>query len=347
MAPFTEAIPEDYNRSIVELVKGEKRLYDFMETLYSSMYDSPDQYHIPTREYENLMKSRTVEELSADQKKKESTIRNSFLRSIQFYQKMLFEIGANGVPVDGKLRVKTSLFEEMINRNNLRVVRGEHEKIMEGLSRNGLMFSKDRRHTYVEASDHPNLLRALRALCRFGTRTYRMTNFLRCDFRGMVNNKPGFNDVVAILGDKYTKNAEMMDGFMNQMKAKIKVQPLKNTTLGSVWKTSYVKGKSIYGFQADPCWMEAYVYFNEDKNIKKVGYHLKETDPVLYEWYYSNFKEQECACQYNRRVDIGGEKKRICGFSNRLVVTEPDTPDFEKIKRTIQVFREMSHTHSL
>jgi hypothetical protein len=183
------------------------------------------------------------------------------------------------------------------------------------------------------------MLEALQALSRSGSNKYRLTHFLRVDFRGLEGYRPGFSDVVSTVGEDYRGKAVEMDRYMETLGCSSTVQPLKNTTLGSVWKMAYKRSKSVYGFHADTDWMESYVYFNSPQNISKKGYLLREESEPLYEWFNSHFPVMECACRYNRRVDIGGVKKRLCGFSNRMIVTNPTNKDVQNMKKTIQLFR--------
>ena len=181
-----------------------------------------------------------------------------------------------------------------------------------------------------------------RNLCKGGNSKFALTNFLRCDFRGLLNShQPGFDDAVSILPDDSKKMAVEMDKFMRNMKCKISVQPLKNTTLHSQWKLFYaMEGKSVYSFHSDTNNLEAFAYFNHYGNVSRMGYLLKEESDRLYTWFYDRIPTRLCLCRNNKLVDIGGHKKRICGLMNRMDVMNPDSYDLKNLKRIIEIYHD-------
>jgi len=153
-----------------------------------------------------------------------------------------------------------------------------------------------------------------------------MTYFLRYDYQGLLRRKPGFNEVVLVLGKEAKARAVEMHQYMTRLRCKTKVQPLKNTTLGSVWNLKYKKYKTVYGFQADVNRMESYVYFDERDSVSELGNKLKQGYPSLFEW-YNKYQVEEYSSKYTE-------------LSNRLVVTSPDSTDYENMRRTVQLLRE-------
>lgn len=205
------------------------------------------------------------------------------------------------------------------------------------LERLGMTILKVNERFILGNSKYPGMFTALNALANAGRGNWALTHVLRCDFRGLNKGfKPGLDDVLAVLPEKLRESILAMDEFMGSHQGKMTVQPLKNTTLYSPWKVSYTRdGRSIYGFHVEPQRLEVYIYLNHHENVSRVGYRLKEETEQLYGWFYEHIPSRECRCPNNRRVDIGGQAKRICGLMNRLEAINPDQMTVERLKQII------------
>lgn len=340
-AAFYEIIPASLSDGEAdELREGQRSLYQFMTDLYSDMYEHPEAYELPVGDYEAYMQGRTRRDLSHKGDPKESRLRNRFQQGIQFYQKLLFEIGAKADQEADSQRftLNSSVLSEMINSYNLRLIRGEEQRRASHLARLGLEIRFSIEKMTIANDQYPHMLSALTALCRSNTGKHALSGFLRCDFRALESYKPGFADAVQILPDDFKSTALELNDYMKEINAKDTVQPLKNTTLFSPWKLGYSRnGKSVYGFHADTDSFETYVYFNYFSNVSRMGYLLKETSPKLYDWFNDRFPTRTCACPNNKLADIGGCKKRICGLMNRLEVYNPSTEDLRNLKLVIEL----------
>jgi hypothetical protein len=270
-------------------------------------------------------------------------LRNKFQRAIQFYQKLLFEIGLKIEPEAGSqsFRLDKSFLPDAMTKHNFRILRGEEKKRAEALSSTGVKIDETESRITVSNDRYPHMLTALSALCKTKNK-FALTNFLRCDFRGLMKtHKPGYDDAVSILPEHFRKMTDEMDAFIQRMNCRISVQPLKNTTLFSQWKLHYCRhGKSVYSFRSDTDRLEAYAHFNHYQNVSRAGYALKEESYPLHTWFYDRIPERLCSCRYNRLVDIGGRKKRICGFMNRMDLVNPDSQDLQKLKQIIMVYHD-------
>jgi len=343
MAPFREVLaPRLTDREADNLRKGEKSLYQFMTDLYSDMYDNPEAYYLPIGEYDSFMNSSDRENLTRKDKLKESLLRNRFQRAIQFYQKLLFEIGSKAEP-DGDSHnfiMDKSVLSDIITKHNLRILRGEQERRAEALSNLGMEIIQSKSKMTISNKENPEMLAALSTLCKANTKKFVLTNFLRCDFRGLMDSfKPSFDDAVSILPDGFRKMAVEMNDFMRSVKCRISVQPLKNTTLFSQWKLGYsLKGKSVYSFHSDTDSLETFACFNHYQNVSRMGYLLKEESDLLHTWFYDKIPTRLCSCRYNRLADIGGRKKRICGLMNKMDVINPDSHDLQNLKHIIKIY---------
>lgn len=340
LAPFKEVIPPKYAGKETILRLGERSLYRFMTNLYLDMYRNPTAYLIPAGEYDEFIKGRKPEFLDGGEKTKESRLRNQFQRAIQFPQKLLYEIGLTGKQESCTVELSRLVLDDIINKHNLRILRDEREQHAEALSNMGIEVNIMPDKITVSEGKYTGMLLALSALCTADAEKWALTNFLRCDFRGLKKYRPGFEDAVLFLRSEQKENATIMDEYMKSLGCKATVQPLKNTTLGSKWKLSYKrKSNSVYGFHADTDSVETYAYFNKPENISKVGHLLNERSEMLSNWFIEKIPTRNCACRYNRRVNIGGEEKRICGFSNRLVLLNPSSTDHQKLRRVIETYQ--------
>lgn len=338
MATLYEVIPS--NMSIEEAAAfrlGEESLYRFMRDMFVDMYDHPEAYDIPVGAYDLYMDGRDRRSLGHKNDPKESRLRNQFQQAIQFYQKLLFEMGIHGKVYDDSLSIEPTIMDEMINKHNLRLIRGTQSMRLSALERLGMKIQRSDNAIVFKNTRYPEMFTALITLARAGRGVLALTNVLRCDFRGLIKGfKPGLEDVVANLPGQLRDNILMMDLYIQELGAKISIHPLKNTTLYSPWKVIYTReGKSIYGFHAEPNRLEVYAYFNKPDNISRVGYQLKEEADPLYAWFNDHIPMRECRCPNNRKVDIGGEEKRICGLMNRLEVINPDGEALDRLKRVI------------
>lgn len=344
MSPFCEVIPPGLKKNEEDdLREGEKNFYSFILDLYSHMYNNPNNYYIPIEHYDNYMKNRKSKKLHHKGDPKESNLRNKFQQSVQFYQKLLFGIGANAeLDVDSfNLCMDKSLYFSILKKLNLSKIRGEEEMRAASLSYIGLEILKSEDKVVISNSKYPKMLIALSALCKSDNKKYAFTNFLRCDFRGLNKSyKPGLDDVISILPKNLKQIVTDMDEFIQNLNCKFSVQPLKNTTLHNKWKVSYNKnGKSVYAFHSDIESLVTFLYFNYHENISRIGYELKKEPDLLYTWYYDRIPASQCSCVNSKLVDIGGQKKRICGLMNRLEVTNPVMDDLEKMKKVLEIYQ--------
>lgn len=344
LASFYEAVPANLSAGeTANLLEGERNLYRFIKDLYSDMYNNPGLYYLPVGEYDRYMNGRERKDLHHKNDQKESSLRNKFQQPIQFYQKFLFEIGTRSEADYStfNLNIHKSDFHDIYRDMKLSKVRGEEEKLAKALNNLGLeIIEKAADKIHVANMKYPKMLLALSALCRSSNKKYTLTNFLRCDFRGLINGfKPRFEDTLAVLSQDLKENAVELNKFMQGLNCKASIEPLKNITLYSKWKVNYsLDGKSVFSFCSDINSLELFAYFNHHENISRMGYILKDKSIELYNWFYEKMPARTCSCRNNNLVDIGGQKKRICGLMNRLDVGNPTINDLKNIENVIGTY---------
>jgi hypothetical protein len=345
MAPFYEVIPPQVTGQQADALRaGEKNFYQFMTDLYADMYAHPDVYALPVGEYDRFMSGRDRNHLVKKEVQKESRLRNKFQQAIQFYQKLLFEIGVHGELSNraDHLKMDQSVLANMTQNHKFSKLRGEEVERMYALRRLGLEMSQTANTISISNHTYPHILMALAALCTAPNKKFALTHFLRCDFRGLLSgHQPGFDDATSILPDNFKSMADEMETWMQSLNCNIVVEPLKNTTLHSYWEVSYrQKGKPLYAFHADTSKLDAFAYFNQAENVGRMGYLVKAESDQLYTWFDEHIPVRECACRNNRLVDIGGEQKRICGLMNRMDVVNPNQTDWQHLKQIVAIYRQ-------
>lgn len=343
MAPFNEVIPANLPaEQSLDLIEGEKSFYQFILDLYSDMYNNPEAYYIPILEYDSFMNSKVGKDFTDKDKKQESKLRNKFQKAIQFYQKLLFEIGSKAQPELGSynLLIDKSILYDALSKHNLNIVLKDSEKRISALSNLGMVIDISGNKITISNIRYTKMLIALSALCKADNKKYLLTNFLRCDFRGLNNSyKPEFNDIISILPNKFKKTVLDMNDYMQAIKCTYSAEPLKNTTLQSDFKLLYkLNGKLIYSFNADTDSLKTFAYFNHHDNISRMGYLLKDESESLFAWFYDRIPTSICSCKNNKLVDIGGRTKRICGLMNRIDVTNPSDENMKNLKNVLQLY---------
>lgn len=346
LAPFYEVKKPDLAEAeATDLFEGERNLCRFMQDLYLDMYNYPELYHLPVGEYDKYMNGRERKDLPHKNDPKESSLRNEFQQPIQFYQKLLFELGVHAELDYNTFRfnIDKNVFLNILMNMRFSKIRGKKKKLLLALNRMGLEFDgKATDRMPVTNAKYPKMLLALSTLCKSSNNKYAFTNFLRCDFRGLIHGfKPQFEDTMAILPGDLKSIAIKLDQFMQELGCKVSVEPLKSIVSDSRWKVNYsLNGKSIFAFCSDINRLELFAYFNYHKNVSRMGYILKDESSELYNWFYEKIPARLCSCKNNNLVDIGGQKKRICGLMNRLDVGNPNSNDLKNIEEIIRIYFE-------
>jgi hypothetical protein len=151
---------------------------------------------------------------------------------------------------------------------------------------------------------------------------------------------PDIDDVMLTMTDEHAKYVKLIEKSFECQKVKYKVKPLRNITSSYEWKIEYtLKGKSFFGFYAEPDYLTLCIYFNNAKNITEFSSKLESIDINIFNWFCSKFPERLCKCPNNRIVAFGDEKRRICGLSNRAEIINPNDKDVENSIFIMRMFR--------
>lgn len=341
MSPFYEIAPPGIeNNKIGYFIKGEKDFYEFMIVLYLDMYNNPDNYYIPTGDYDKYMKGRKREELPHKNDSRECFLRNKFQHSIKFYQDFLYEIGKNGDLDSLNLIITENKFSEIIKKLKVHKKGEESYYRIDALKSIGFNYKKLNKKLVFFNVDYPMMFFGLSALSKSKNAKYGYTCFLLCDYGGLQDSfEFKFDDTILILNEKYKNIALEMNGLMEQIDTKLKIKPLRNTLLNSYWKLQYTKnGKAVCSLHIDINKMDAFLNFNSVENISNMGYLLNKRSGELFNWFYDHIRTMECSCKNNRNVDIGGRRKRICGLMNRVEICNPKMSDLEKMKNVLKIY---------
>ena len=88
-----------FEASNQQLEDGQAQFYHFMVSLYSGMYENPEEYLVFPEPYEEYIKKLEQQRKHARKEKehvtdsKESTLRNTFQQAIQFYALYFYNLG--------------------------------------------------------------------------------------------------------------------------------------------------------------------------------------------------------------------------------------------------------------
>ena len=231
-------------------------------------------------------------------------------------------------------------FNEIINKFKILKRDDNKFKRIDVLKSIGIDYKNINGNILFYNKKYPLMFYGISVLSKSKNVKYGYTGYLLCDYRSIDESfEFTFSDSVLVLNEKYKKTANEMNVLMEKIGAKLKIKPMRDTLLNSYWKLQYTKkGKAVYTMHIDIESMGNFLNFNNIENISKIGYFLKKGSNDLFNWFYENINTMECSCKNNRRVDIGGRKKRICGLMNRMQVSDPDNLDFERMKYVLELY---------
>lgn len=346
LAEFHEVNESVEGFSSDEIKKGQQDFHDFVCRMYNEMYNEPESFMIPVGPYDEYLKTaktRKGAEKEHYTDTKESKLRNEFQKAIQFYAKFLYEIGIRAESVSREshaLNIDSDSFDEAkkasgISRRNPHP--GNRQTAWKIL---GIRFHEKNGTVEISNSRFPGMFIGLWMLCYAPESAYKYMNYLRVDFQGCHRAMPGIKDIKETLLPKHALMIDKLEEALEGLPMKVKIQRLRNITSGFQWKAAYsYKGKSVFGFYAEPKYLMLCIYFNDTQNINQMSEKLLQTDRDLFDWFQTKFQERTCKCRYNRRAVFEEEKRRICGLSCRAEVENPEESDVADSIKIMKLFR--------
>lgn len=325
---------------------GQKEFYEFIEELYCCMLSEPDKYLVPTLDYDAYMqgdkaKKRGEREHATDTK--ECKLRNTFQQAIQFYPKYFYNIGEGAEFIDQNdyaLVISKSVYMQVKESMMWTHIYKDNEQRYQRLKELGVTVKEEGKYCYISCKRYPKMFLGLWLLCKAKESKYKYLNYLRVDYQGILKEMPELEDIMETLHEQHQYIIMQLQQLLDGVKVKMKIKPFNTITSRSKWKVEYqYKGKNILGFYAEPDFFMICIYFNNPENITSMSRRLQEEKVGLYEWYQTKFPERLCKCRYNRRVQLGEEFRRICGFSNRAEIVNPDSNDLMNSIEIIKLFR--------
>ena len=344
LAPFEASDPQSE--------KGQLEFYQLMVSIYQGMYESPEEYLVFPRPYEEYLAKLQQRESQKNKEKehvsdsRESTLRNTFQQAIQFYALYFYNLGLKSIGLDQRTRSLVVMKEDyefvlqLMKRNHGAEYNAER---YERLMRLGIRIEEKNDAVYVSHKGYQDAMSGLQYLCKAPDSKYKWMNFLRLDYKNAYAPIPTVADICKTLSSDSAKIVKRMEDSLVRMEIKAKIKPLRGIVSDFKWKVEYsFKGKNIYGFYADPEYLMLCIYFNHFMNITEFARTVHEEDNELFQWFKAQFPERLCKCPNNRRVYFGEEPRRICGLSNRAEIVNPDSEDIE---RTLYILRRDRNMH--
>lgn len=319
---------------------GQLQFYEFMLSLYRKMYRRPEEYLIFPKPYEDYIAKLKVQETQVKKEKehvtnaRESTLRNTFQKAIQFYALYLYRVGLESEGIDGQTGAL------ILRKEDYTDVIGQMERIHESqyndaryevLAKCGIRVVENGDTVFVVHRDYPQMMEGIAYLCKAPDSKYKWMNFLRLDFKNAYSPIPTVDDICKTLPAESVEVVKKLETDLAGRKVKTKIKPLRGIVSDFKWKVEYsCKGKNICGFYADKEFFMFCIYFNHFANVTAFAETLYQEDRELFQWFKEQFPERLCKCPNNRRVYFGGEPRRICGLSNRAEIVNPDGEDVDR-----------------
>lgn len=319
---------------------GQLQFYEFMLSLYREMYRRPEEYLIFPKPYEDYIAKLKVQETQVKKEKehvtnaRESTLRNTFQKAIQFYALYLYRVGLESEGIDGQTGAL------ILRKEDYTDVIGQMERIHESqyndaryevLAKCGIRVVENGDTVFVVHRDYPQMMEGIAYLCKAPDSKYKWMNFLRLDFKNAYSPIPTVDDICKTLPAESVEVVKKLETDLAGRKVKTKIKPLRGIVSDFKWKVEYsCKGKNICGFYADKEFFMFCIYFNHFANVTAFSETLYEENRELFQWFKEQFPERLCKCPNNRRVYFCGEPRRICGLSNRAEIVNPDGEDVDR-----------------
>lgn len=328
---------------------GQLQFYRFMVSLYRGMYESPEEYMVFPKPYEEYIGKRKGQRIQEKKEKehapnsRESTLRNTFQHAIQFYALYLYRIGLKSKGIDGQtgaMAIRKEDYADVIEQMN-RIHESEHNAgRYERLAKLGIRTYENGDTVHIVHGEYPRMMEGIAYLCEAPDSKYKWMNFLRLDFKNAYSPIPTVSDICKTLSAERAEIVMKLENNLAGMKMKAKIKPLRGIVSDFKWKVEYAyKGKNICGFYADHDYFMLCIYFNHFQNINAFAKVLYEEDRDLFQWFAKQFPERLCKCPNNRRVSFGGEPRRICGLSNRAEIENPDDDDVDRAFYVLRRYR--------
>jgi len=347
LAPF-EAVSinsSDFNEA--DIIEGEKQFYDFIKNLYHDMYKNPTKYIVPTLAYDEYIKNRLIEEDVSHPHKtdaKESKLRNAFQQAIEFYPNYFYEISQAADKICKEtyaLILTKSRYDDVLRKLKRPHIRKGSEQRLKVLENLGIVVNEKNDAYYISCENTSKIFLGLYVLCSAPESKYKYMNYLRLDYKGYHRNIPDIEAIKSTLNEAHANKLDVAIHSIITDKMKYKVKPLRGINSDHGWKAEYaLNGKNVLGFFAKPDSLDMFIYFNDEKNISKMGDDIKDNKP-LFDWFCNRFPKVQCQCPHVRFIFLGDEKRRICGMSNRAEISDPTFDDIENMITITKIFRNL------
>jgi hypothetical protein len=240
------------------------------------------------------------------------------------------------------LVISKNRYIELIKTIGGSYIRKENGLRLSVLAEMGIAINESGEFLHITCNRFPKMFSGLSVLCSAPESKVKYMNYLRLNYKGSVD----IEDIKQSMQKNHAGVVGSLSKIFASENLKFKVKPLRSITSAHGWKVEYsLKGKNVFGFFAEPDYLEVYIYFNDSKNITEIAKTLEGSDAELFEWFCSKFPEKICKCRNNRAVMFGNEKRRICGLSNKAEIINPDENDVKIISKIQEKRQKNVQTH--
>lgn len=335
------------------VIKGEKDFYLFMETLYHDMYENPDTYAIPTAEYDKYIKSINLEKVFANSHKgdaKESKLRNTFLKAIQFYSDYFWNLGSAADEIcneNYELVISRLKYDNVLRSLDNQYTKNENRRRLTALADNGIAVKENGKNCYISCRKAPKMFLGLRVLLTVPKSKYitenkfKRLNYLRLDYKGYYRPMPEIEDVKLTLKKEHSEILTLLLSLFGNYKTRYAVYPMASILPFNKWKVDYWLGNNqrLFGFYASPDFLSFRVSFKTPENLIRIIKILEKMDIKYFEWFRNNIKEVFHDCPRNKVIMFGNQEKHLCCGSSggTMEIANPNKNDVKNMLTLIEI----------
>ena len=327
---------------------GQNDFYSFMKTLYQDMYANPDSYLIPTVAYDEYMKNEGANEQLFDEHKtdaKENKLRQEFQQAIHFYPNYFYQLGlaADAICVESyALIINKQKYNNVIKALDTPHTRKDNYKRLQALVGRGITVKEADDVCYISCKHARKMFIGLKILCDAPESNFKYINYLRLDFEGYLGAVPDIEAIKLTMDRKHSDMIAAFSPLLDEPKMKHTITHFGSITTNSKWKVEYkLNSKRVFEFYTGPAYLVIHIFFKDLETLTKI-IDMLETDNVeLFMWLRDLLIEKLCDCPRNRAILFGNYKKRICGSSNKVEISNPTKDDVSKSISLMKAIRNL------
>lgn len=256
-----------------DILEGEKDFYLFMKELYIKMYNNPESYYIPLKQYDNYINGRFMNKDKRNDSK-ESKLRNTVKQSIEFYQKFFYEMAllSEFNKNEYSFIISKDNYNILMEKLNFPNIKNKQAYRINKIIDYGVEIQSFNENIVIKSLKYKKAFLGLWILTSVPLSRHKYIDYLRIDYKGIYKRALNINDVKDIASSNNKEIINLIYNKMKELKAKTKIKPLSSTVLGSTCKVDYLyNNKSILKYNVCNEYFKLTI-IKEDEENNKVSY---------------------------------------------------------------------------